>query len=81
MSIAELARFYAIVALEEVASHPEDYGITEPWKSVGDWVDYEMQGDAGEQFTTDEERRAVIAALKEVADLKILNAPFGRRTD
>jgi len=67
---------YAKDAMEEVILDPKAYGIHNPWDSVEQWINFEMAGDAGDTFKTDEEREAIEAAMRDVATLERLNTPF-----
>ena len=75
-TLRERAMAYAKIALRDITDAPWAYGINEPWSSINEWIDFELDGDAGDVFATPEERDAITQALWDVADLDTLNAPF-----
>jgi hypothetical protein len=74
--LQQRAREFAEGALAEITTFPADYGIDSPWKSVQEWVDFEFRGAAADEFHSEEEIAASEAAMREVATLEALNAPF-----
>lgn len=69
------AREYAQLSLREITADPALYGVTKPWKSIDEWIAFELDGDAGDEFPTQEERDAITAAMRQI-DLAALNAPW-----
>jgi hypothetical protein len=76
MNLEDRALAYAQLALDEVTADPRAFGITRPWSSVDEWVAWELEDMVGKPQFTDEDRDAIVAAMRQIADLDTLNAPF-----
>jgi hypothetical protein len=70
---------YAREALRQITDEPDIYGITKPWGSVEEWINFELEGATGDDFRTEEQRNSIIAAMRTVATLEELNHPFTHR--
>lgn len=79
MTIQARAKEYAETAYNEVTVDPIAYGIDRKWRSVSEWVEYELEGDSvnllKREFSVSYEtaRSELIEALRSVADLERLN--------
>ena len=70
MNLEDRALAYAQLALDEVTADPRALGVIRPWSSVDEWVAWELEDN------TNEDRDAIAAAMRQIADLDTLNAPF-----
>lgn len=81
-TLEQAAKRVAKTSFEEVTTEPEVYGICEPWQSIQEWIDFELDGAGPEELMRDfgitygEASNVLQRAMKEYATLEELNAPF-----
>ena len=69
----------------EVTTEPEAYGVEGPWRSIQEWVDFELNGDGPYQLTREfhvnfrEAARALTVAMLGLATLEELNTTAENR--
>lgn len=89
MSLGDRCADYVASAVEEIAKNPEAFGVSEPFGSVQEFVDFEFEGDADDEadliadeygIDPDEAREALTAAYRAYS-LSEINAGFKNEDD
>jgi hypothetical protein len=73
--LQDRALAYAQLAWDEITTDPAAFGVVKPWASIDEWIGWELEDLRANRFTA-EEQEAIAAAMREIADLDALNAPF-----
>lgn len=84
MTLQQAAMEIAAQSYHEVTTEPEAYGVERPWRSIQEWVDFELDGDGPQElmrrFGIDfkSAARELAGAMWSYADLDELNAKVAK---
>lgn len=87
MTLDQAAEQIARQAYAEVTTEPAAYGIERPWRSVREWIDYELDGDGPQvlmrvrRISFKQAAAALERAMARIATLAELNAKLTEEAD